>query len=326
MSSKEKTLNCSKIEALLGAYLEGDLPPEQAAAVQAHLDTCPACRGAAGGDTMLIRQLQREADWRRRRLSADAAARVQKNLYRRIKRALIVQRVTQHTGRLVAVVVLAAVVALLAWTPTGQTVAQAVGQFVRELRWPHTTVRQVPPDYEAEITAEDREWYEAQMAAGRGWRFSFEGHNFGGCCYNERVRDEAVSLSQAIAEAGFDLQLPTFLPEGYVLSQVRLLGVQPYEVFVIYESAERPLGLYQSFVGFSVVKRVGENVSVGVARASGISTDGPMEEMTVGETQAALLEGEFLTWEQDGISFSLIGPGLDAETLVRIAESLVPAR
>ena len=39
-----------------------------------------------------------------------------------------------------------------------------------------------------------------------------------------------------------------------------------------------------------------------------------------------MLEGEFLVWEEDGISFNLIGPGLDVETLVLIAESLAPVR
>ena len=60
------------------------------------------------------------------------------------------------------------------------------------------------------------------------------------------------------------------------------------------------------------------------SRATSIVKDGTIEEVTIGATQAALLDGEFLVWEEDGISFNLIGPGLDVEVLVLIAESLVP--
>lgn len=102
MLSQSRNLNCSQVNALLEAYLEAGLPPEQTAAVRAHLKSCPVCRGAVGRDAALIRQLQREADWRQRRLSPKAAARTRKNVYRRMRRALMMQRVTSSTGRVVA--------------------------------------------------------------------------------------------------------------------------------------------------------------------------------------------------------------------------------
>jgi len=102
-------LNCTQVCALLDAYLEDELAVEQAAAVRAHLDRCPACRGAATHDAALAHQLRQEATWRRRRLAPVAAARVQHGVYRRMRRRLIMQRTTQITGRAVAV---AAILAL----------------------------------------------------------------------------------------------------------------------------------------------------------------------------------------------------------------------
>jgi len=225
-----------------------------------------------------------------------------------------------------ALVALMAVVVLVGWTPAGRAVAQAVEQFILELRWPHTTVQQVSPGQHPTAAPDDRELFEAQLASGRAWELGFEGYEFGGCCYDEPVRDEVVAMPQAIDEAGFDLLLPGFLPEGYVLNEVRLLGVAPYDVFVIYEGAAGRLGLYQSLVGVTVQEHQTETVVVVETRKIGVFTDRVVEEVMVGTTQAALTDGESLTWEQNDIGLRLIGPGLGAATLVKIAESLTPAR
>ncbi len=227
-------------------------------------------------------------------------------------------------GALAALTVLAALVLL---TPAGRAVAQAVGRLVAKNLGTSTTVYQVPPGYQPEITAGARERFEANLAAGRSWEFSFEGHNFGACCSPlEPMRNEAVSLSQAIAEAGFELQVPGFLPEGFALKEVRLLGIAPYDVFLICEGPDGRLGLYQALVGVISVERASEDVAHVIAQVTGVLTDGTMEEMQVGTTRAVLVEGENLVWEENGVSFQLIGPGLDAATLVQIAESLTPAR
>jgi hypothetical protein len=121
------------------------------------------------------------------------------------------------------------------------------------------------------------------------------------------------------------VQLPAFLPDGYQLREVRLLGTPPYHVFLIYEGKGGRLGLYQSAVGLLSEEHPDANTAIVESRSVGVVTDGTVETITVGGTQAALIDGERLVWEADGISFHLIGPGLEAETLVGIAESLLPA-
>jgi hypothetical protein len=238
------------------------------------------------------------------------------------------QRLLLPTPRRAMGVLLAlmALVVVMGWTPAGRAVAQAVEQFIFELRWPHTTVQKISSGQRPTAAPDDQELFEAQLAIGRAWELRFEGYEFGGCCYDEAVRDEVVALPQAMDEAGFDLLLPSFLPDGYALSEVRLLGVAPYDLFVIYEETAGRLGLYQSMVGITSQEQQTETVVVVETRKMGVITDRALEEVMVGQTQAALTDGESLTWEQNGISFRLIGPGLDAATLVQIAESLAPVR
>jgi hypothetical protein len=225
-------------------------------------------------------------------------------------------------GALAALVLLLALALL---TPAGRSVAQAVEGFIRELHWPNSFVRQTEPGYRPEGLVESQERIEQELAGGRAWRLSFEGHNLGGCCA-DGMRNEVVPLSQAMDEAGYPVQLPTVLPDGYTLDEVRLLGRPPYDVFIIYRGPEGRLGLYQASVGTISEEEVGQGTVVVEGRVSGTITDGSLEEVVVGEVPAALVEGEVLVWEKDGTSFKLIGPGLDLETLVQIAGSLAPAR
>jgi hypothetical protein len=226
-----------------------------------------------------------------------------------------------------ALTTLVALVMLVGWTPAGRAVTHAVGQFIRELHWPHTTLQQIPKGNRPQVTTDAREHRETPTPPRQTCLFSFEGRDFEcGDSEDEPVRDEIVPLSQAIAEAGFDLQVPTFLPDGFVLSEVRLLGVAPYGVFVIYEGQGGRLGFYQSSVGVISEERPSENVVIVEQREIAVLTDRAIEDVTVGTTQAALIDGESLVWEENAISFRLIGPGLGAEMLVRIAESLAPAR
>lgn len=217
---------------------------------------------------------------------------------------------------------------MLVWiSPTGQAVAQSVEQFIRELHWPHTTVRQFPPSQNPTATAVYQGQLEDQTPVSQDCRFSFEGSDFEFYYPADvAVRNQVVPLSQAIAEAGFDLRVPTFLPDGFVLSEIRLLCVAPYDVFMIYEGPEGRLGLYQSFVSVTSREQVDGNTAVTEKRDIGVFTNKTLEDARVGTARAVLINKEALVWEADDISFNLIAPGLDGETLVRIAESLAPAR
>lgn len=43
MASSSETVSCERVVALLLEYLEGDLPPVLATAMEQHLDDCPHC-------------------------------------------------------------------------------------------------------------------------------------------------------------------------------------------------------------------------------------------------------------------------------------------
>jgi hypothetical protein len=262
-----------------------------------------------------------------------ASSQLRGPLRRRLLHRLVTANTTNRRSRLMplgrrralgALAVLAAMVVLVGWTPTGRAVAQAVGRFVLELRWPHTIVQQVAPGEQPQPTPEEQEWLEAQLAAGHAWTFRFGRYGFEGCCYSKPVRDEVVPVSQARDEAGFKFQLPRFVPDGYAFSELRLLGVVPYDIFVIYEGGGKQIGLYQFSVGLVSEERSGDNVAVVERRAVDVRTGGSVQEVALGSTTAALINGERLVWEADNISFHLIGPGLNSETLFKIAESLAP--
>lgn len=226
---------------------------------------------------------------------------------------------------LFAVVALAAVVMLVGWTPVGRAMAQAVEQFFQELRWSNTTVQQMSPGATPDPTIEARARFQEELAAGRAWEFTFEGRSFAGCC-SHAVRNQIVTLQQAKNEAGFGLHLPTVLPDDYVLEEIRLLDVPPYLVFAIYSGASGRLGLEQSVVGITSEQHTDPGTTIVESRSVSVVTDGTVEKVMVGETSAALIDGESLVWETDHISYRLIGPGLSAQTLIRVAESLTPVK
>jgi hypothetical protein len=223
--------------------------------------------------------------------------------------------------------VLAAFLLLLVvgFTPAGRSVARAVERFVSEIRWPYTEVRQATSDDLPADLGERRAQFERELAVGRAWEFSFEESNFGGCCA-DGMRNEVVPLSQALAEVGHDLRLPSFLPDAYLLEEIRLLDRPPYHVFVTYLGPNGQLGLHQTTVGIIATEQPSPETVIVDARASSVVTDGTIEEVMLGEITAAFLEGHTLVWEDIGKSYQIIGPGLDIEILLQIAESLEPVQ
>ncbi|MBX3055919.1 MAG: DUF4367 domain-containing protein [Anaerolineae bacterium] len=208
--------------------------------------------------------------------------------------------------------------------PTGRLALASVQEILRELRWENTTASQVTPDSEPENLDELRARFEHEKAEGRAWSYSFEGRNFGGCCADS-VRNEIVSVEQALTQAGYPLMLPGYVPDGYSLVETRLMGLPPYEVFVIYEGPSGRIGLYQSKGGDIAQTEVDEYTTQIVVQSSGVVTEGSMEDVLVGDITAALIDGTSVVWEENGVSLHLIGPGLDTATLLHIAELLEPS-
>jgi multiple sugar transport system substrate-binding protein len=94
-ANKNELLDCRQVDALLGAYLEGGLSPEQEAVVQAHLNDCLTCRQAAIQDAELVNRLRMETAWQQQSLSPAAAARVQERVYQRMRRRIVARRVSR---------------------------------------------------------------------------------------------------------------------------------------------------------------------------------------------------------------------------------------
>lgn len=65
------TMECERMETRIGAWLDGELPPDQAREVAAHLARCPACEAELEGLRQLGGAIRRELP----RLSAPAALR-----------------------------------------------------------------------------------------------------------------------------------------------------------------------------------------------------------------------------------------------------------
>jgi multiple sugar transport system substrate-binding protein len=107
--TEDSKLDCSHIDALLGAYLEGGLPPDRAAAVAAHLEHCLDCRHAVKQDAQVASRLRMEVAWQRKQLSPGAAARIQQRAYRRMRRSIVTRRVNRLAWGAVGLVVLALV-------------------------------------------------------------------------------------------------------------------------------------------------------------------------------------------------------------------------
>lgn len=58
MSRFDDTLRCEEVLDLLEPYLDGDLPPDEAARAAAHLERCPACAGELDLATAVQRELR----------------------------------------------------------------------------------------------------------------------------------------------------------------------------------------------------------------------------------------------------------------------------
>jgi multiple sugar transport system substrate-binding protein len=108
--SKNETMSCRRVATLASRFLDDGLMPEEAARVQTHLDSCQTCRWALERESAIANRLQLDAARERRRLSPAAAARVQKGVYQRIRRRMMVQKASRMAWAVVGLLLLALVV------------------------------------------------------------------------------------------------------------------------------------------------------------------------------------------------------------------------
>ncbi|MBN1316312.1 MAG: DUF4367 domain-containing protein [Anaerolineales bacterium] len=226
-------------------------------------------------------------------------------------------------GGLVAALLLLLMLGI--FSPAGSSTVEAVSRFIKKLVFQNTIVLETNPD-DAVDRERSRQYFEEKLASGQAWEYTFEGQHFGGCC-GEGARNETVTLEQALDQISFTVVVAGNQPQGFTLQEVRLLGYDPYDVFTVYDGPAGRFGLYQSKVGVQSIENISEKevvVALSKARGSGVVTDGSIEEIQIGSITGALVDNEQIIWEKDSITYILIGPGLERETLIQIAGSLIP--
>ncbi len=116
-SSKKRELTCHQVEDQLMAYLKGGLPASHSEVIRNHLASCEACTASVREAETFEAELLAEAARHRPALSTRASNRIQEQIYRRIRRGLLIQRTTQFAGRVVGMVALLALILaiLLVW-------------------------------------------------------------------------------------------------------------------------------------------------------------------------------------------------------------------
>jgi multiple sugar transport system substrate-binding protein len=114
---RKRKLSCQGVEAQLMAYLKGGLSPAHREAVHGHLATCDACARSVREAQALEAKLVKQAHSHCPRLSPQASARIHERVYKRMRRGLIMQRITNVIGKAVgiAAILTLAVGALALW-------------------------------------------------------------------------------------------------------------------------------------------------------------------------------------------------------------------
>jgi len=149
------------------------------------------------------------------------------------------------------------------------------------------------------------------------WHVKTEIGNFGGNVLPgvEPTVRSVTGFEGAQGLASFQLRAPGYLPEGYILREIKLA---PGNAFLFYGGAGHDIILVQAQVG----PPPGDDPNVGVAVKTGWITDGSLEEVELEGRKAVWVDGHSLTWEADGISYTVGGLDLSLEEAIRMAQSL----
>jgi hypothetical protein len=164
-----------------------------------------------------------------------------------------------------------------------------------------------------------------------GWHVSiFPGHGVGGNAppgTNPTV-ESVASFEEAQRRTAFPLRAPDYLPQGYILREVKLapvltgLGTFLFSsnpnAFLFYEGPGPDIVIIQQSVG----PQPSGDPSVVVGQAVGLITDGPLVEVDLNGRTAAWADDCLLLWEENGVSYEVGGLGLSLDEAVRIAESM----
>lgn len=206
-----------------------------------------------------------------------------------------------------AVMILALAVLPLVWPGALPAAAQSVDGFVRGLVvGEHTTVSHIAGGNRSEPTTpglQDRMWL-VQTAVG-----AFGGNVAEGA--DPTVRYYASAESAQKANPDLRICQPGYLPLGYWLHGVLLTP---------------PDGVILTYGNLAAGDIVLVETPVSGQKSVGAFTNAPVEAMTLNGQQAAWIETtagqNSLTWEADGVSYTVGGIGLSRDEAIRIAQSL----
>jgi len=257
---------------------------------------------------------------RRRLLNGIGKAEERQRRKEYIMRTLFWQR---HPAVTLAAVVLAALlIVAFTWPGTLTAVAEGIENFVQSLRLgPYTSVHQVSPELVAAHPTKAPPVTPEVKQRSDGWTIRTAIGNFGGNVLpgHDAVVHRFSTLDEAQAATSSSLHQPGYLPAGYVLREAM---VAPGDsTFLFYDGLEGDIILVQTPV-YDRVEEQSDNHAVGTSVMIGTLTDKPIEEVTLNGQPAGWVEGHSLTWEADGLSFTLGGANLSLDEATRIAESL----
>jgi ankyrin repeat protein len=173
------------VMALFDTYQDGALSEEERSACDQHLRHCPACQAWVANQAGLERQLRSEA-LPMAKLTPAAAARIRKNLFSKMRRALIMNNVRNMTGAAVAAAVLIVVVGLFIWQSRMLNTQGLVDQVASQVQT--TTGEAVPEEAVPETVSEAADVAPAELVSAV-------------------VENDLASLQQLLAD-GLDPNLP----------------------------------------------------------------------------------------------------------------------
>lgn len=218
---------------------------------------------------------------------------------------------------------LALLVAMVFLSPGGPAVAaQSIGTGVKLLvLGAYSTARQVGAFVTGQLPPDP----------GDGWHVSiFPGYGVGGDAppgTNPTV-ESVEGFEEAQRLTTFPLRAPGYLPQGYILREIRLApvltGIEELlfssnpNAFLFYEGPGPDIVIVQQPVG----PQPGSDSSVAVGHAVGFVTNGILVEVDLNGRTAAWADDRLLLWEENGVSYNVGGLDLSFDEAVRIAESL----
>ncbi len=219
-----------------------------------------------------------------------------------------------------ATAVLVMLVVMIAWPGAVAAAADGIEQFVRRLVLDETTsVRQATDADRVSIPAFGEESAELEEGGTVIWvaKTTVRERDSSDPPRGDRLETKTYT-DPALAQADLDfrLRLPTELPEGYSLARIRVTPTG------------WALSHYEAPGGELVLAHVPQDApdpgdaEVGFGTTVEVLTDDPITATTVNGGPAAWIEGQSLSWVEDGVTYTLGGGQFTLAEAVRVAESL----